>query len=262
MSKKTKSKEYYFDKFNELYNSGEPIVDNATNEIFEAADEEKFKQCYEDTPERRTFPKYWFVSNYGNLITVCENKLVLVHKIPRENSGKFSYKYSIPTGRDTSVTKNIEGHNLAWLVHGVDAFGLAKQKLQKEGVYAMGIRTEDGLNVQGHHIDGDDTNNKPENGKFVTARVHTMFDSIPKPDAPEEEQLKFMEKFGKIAKTENPNSITILFTGQKFDVESGEWNTDKSNDITETKELHVSEKFIKELQSMVSFMLEDMKCKQ
>ena len=256
MSLKLKTKDYYYDKFQELFNSGLPIIDGVTDEVFEAAEGEIFNQCYADTPERNTFPYYWFVSNYANLISVGENKLMWVHKNQRENSGKFSYKYTIPTGKDTSMTKNIEGHNLAWLVHGAEAYGLAEQKIKDEGVFAFGIRTGEGLNVQGHHIDGNDTNNVPANGKFVTARVHTLFDSIPKPDATAEEQYKFMEKFGKIAKTENPNSITILFPGHTF--KNGEWVIDKSNDITSTKEIYVTENFIRELQSMIKFMYEDM----
>lgn len=257
MSLKTKSKEYYYDKFNELYNSGEPIIDNTTHEIFEAAEGEIFKQCYKDTVERKTFPKHWFVSNLGNLIAVCENKLILIHKNQRLTSGKYSYKYLISDGEDESVRKNIEAHNLTWLVFGSDSYGLAEQKIKSEGVYSFGVRTKEGLNVQGHHINGIDTDNRPENGKFLTARVHGMFDTVPKPDAPEKEQYKFMEKFRKIAEAEEPNKITILFPGHTLDPKNGEWIIDKSNDIISTKKIIVTENFIRELQTLINFMFEE-----
>lgn len=258
MSIKNKSKEYYYERFNELYNSGKPIIDNTTQEVFEAAEGEIFKQCYKDTPERKTFPKHWFVSNMGNLVTVCEEKLVLIHKNQRADSCKCSYKYLITEGEDKSVRKNIEAHNLTWLVFGADSYGLAEQKIKKEGVYAFGVRTKEGTNVQGHHKSGDDKNNSVSNGKFVTARVHAIFDSIPKPDAPAGEQFKFMEKFSKIAKAENPNGITILLPGHTLDRKSGEWTIDKSEDIIGTKEIFVTENFLRELQSMLNFMFEDM----
>lgn len=257
MTIKNKSKDYYYDKFNELVNSGTPIIDNTTQEIFEAAEGETFRQCYEDTPQRRTFPKHWFVSNRGNLISVCENKLVLIHKNPRPNSGKFSYKYMITNGEDASTLKNIELHNLVGLVFESDSYGLAGQKIEEEGVQAFGVRTQEGLHAQGHHLDGDDSNNDPGNIKFVTARVHSMFDGVPKPDAPADKQYEFMEKLGDICEAESPGEITILFPGHTMDPETGKWVVDKSNNIISTKSVRVTEHFMRELSSMIKFLLEE-----
>lgn len=256
MKIKNKSKEYYYDKFEELFASGEPIINGTTNETFVPEDDEIFRQCYKDTPTRRTFPKFWFVSNKGNLISVCKNKLVWVHKNKRDDSGRYFYKYTVTTDQGESVAKNIEAHNLVWLVFDVEAFGQAEQKLQEKGVYAIGIRTAEGGNVQGHHIDSDSQNNNPSNGKFVTSRVHTMFDTVPAPGATADARHKFMERFGKIMDLENPEGITVYFPGQSYNMKTGEWTTDKSNDITSVKNLVITADFAKQLQTIVSMAVQ------
>ena len=250
-----KTKEYYYDKFQELFDSGLPIIDGVTNEKFEAKEGEVFRQCYADIPERRTFPKYWFVSNYGNLISVKEKKLVWVHKIPREDLRHYTYKYFITIGEE-KVIKNIQLHNLVGLVFGSESFGKATELLKEKGVYAYGVKNSKEDRTQGHHIDGDSTNNKPENIKFVTDKVHSLLDSVPSIEATEEKQNNFIEKFGNLMKEENPNAITILLPGQTF--KNGEWVVDKSSDITSTRKIYVTENFIRELQSMIQFMYEDM----
>ena len=257
MSKKNKSAEYYYNKFNELYDSGLPIRESVTNEIFESEDNEEFKQCYADTPERRLFPKHWLISKKANLINVCEQKLQLVHKNPREGSGKFSYKFSIPQENGVSITKNIEAHNLVGLVFGSDSFGVAAEQLKEKGVYAFGVRSEEGINDQGHHKDGDDTNNDPSNILFVTDRVHAMFDSIPKPNASNDKEIAFMKRFGEIAKLENPNGITVLLPDHTYNSQTSQWTIGKGVDIIGTKEITVTENFLRELQTIIDFMYED-----
>ena len=258
MGTKNKTKEYYYDKFIEHFNEGTPIVDSVTGEIYDKPDEEEFIQCYSDTPERRTFPKYWFVSKQGNLLNVCEDKLILVHKIPRVDSGKYSYKYAIPVGEDGSVTKNIEGHNLVGLVFGSEAFGVAAQKLKEEGVQSFGVRSQEGTNNQGHHVDGDDTNNDPSNIKFVTDRVHSMFDGIPKPGSSDKKELAFMYRFREIAKLENPDGITVLLPDQTLDPQTGKWMVGKGVDIVGTTKIRVSESFLRELETIINFLTEDL----
>lgn len=250
------SKEYYYDKFNELFNSGDPIMDNTTKETFDAAEGEIFKQCYADTPERRTFPVYWFVSNRGNLISVRDDKLVLIHKNKRPTSGKYSYKYVISEDTDESVLKNIELHNLVGLVFGSDSYGMAAQKIKDDGVYAFGVRSKEGTNIQGHHRDGNDTNNDPSNIEFMTDRVHTLFDSVPKPEAPEQDVLAFMKKFGDVASAECPDAITVYLPGQTYNAKTGRWETDKSNDIVATKSITVTDDFVKELETIVKLIYE------
>ena len=256
--KKSKSKEYYENKFNELVNSGKPIIDNTTHEIFEASENEEFRQCYEDTPERKTFPKYWFVSNMGNLISVCENKLVLLHKNQRGNSDKCCYKYMIRNENGNSTLKNIEVHNLVGLVFGAECYGLAAQKLQDDGVYSFGVRTKDGTNVQGHHKDGEHANNDPGNIKFLTSRVHSLFDSVPKPEATAKKHFEFMKKFGEIAEEECPNGFTILLSEETLNRETGEWISGKRQDIESTKQVVVTENFLREMNVIMNLIYEKM----
>lgn len=234
MNQKKKDYNFYQEKFEQLINAGVPIIERKgkkVEEVFVPAADEVFKQCWADTVTRRTLPTYWFVSNYANLISVGEKKLKLVHKEPRKDSGKFSYKYVIRENGEAHV-KNIEGHDLAWLVFGADSFGLAEELFQEKGIHAFGVRSKEGLNVQGHHKDGDDINNDPENGKFVTDRVHTLFDQIPSLDASDKEQIGFMKNLGKMMDQENPDKITILWTDDVYDPKTGKWTKDGKKDIT------------------------------
>ena len=234
MNQKKKDYNFYQEKFEQLINAGVPIIERKgkkVEEVFVPAADEVFKQCWADTVTRRTLPTYWFVSNYANLISAGEKKLKLVHKEPRKDSGKFSYKYVIRENGEAHV-KNIEGHDLAWLVFGADSFGLAEELFQEKGIHAFGVRSKEGLNVQGHHKDGDDINNDPENGKFVTDRVHTLFDQIPSLDASDKEQIGFMKNLGKMMDQENPDKITILWTDDVYDPKTGKWTKDGKKDIT------------------------------
>ena len=234
MNQKKKDYNFYQEKFEQLINAGVPIIERKgkkVEEVFVPAADEVFKQCWADTVTRRTLPTYWFVSNYANLISGGEKKLKLVHKEPRKDSGKFSYKYVIRENGEAHV-KNIEGHDLAWLVFGADSFGLAEELFQEKGIHAFGVRSKEGLNVQGHHKDGDDINNDPENGKFVTDRVHTLFDQIPSLDASDKEQIGFMKNLGKMMDQENPDKITILWTDDVYDPKTGKWTKDGKKDIT------------------------------
>lgn len=253
MSKKKKDSKYYQEKFEQLINAGVPIIERKgkkVEEVFVPADDEVFKQCWADTVTRRTLPTYWFVSNYANLISVGEKKLKLVHKEPRKDSGKFSYKYVIRENGEAHV-KNIEEHDLAWLVFGADSFGLAEELFQEKGIHAFGVRSKEGLNVQGHHKDGDDINNDPENGKFVTDRVHTLFDQIPSLDASDKEQIGFMKNLGKMMNEENPDKITVLWTDDVYDPKTGKWTKDGKKDITAETEVSFTQNGMTELKNII-----------
>lgn len=251
--KRIKKASYYQEKFEQLFNSGVPIIERkgkGIEEVFVPAEDEIFKQCWADTPTRRALPTYWFVSNYANLVSVGEKKLKLLHKEPRNDSNKFSYKYTIRE-KDEQHLKNIEGHNLAWLVFGSESFGQATKLLQEKGVYAFGVRSKEGLNVQGHHKDGDDTNNDPGNGKFVTDRVHTLFDQIPSLDASDKEQIGFMKNLGKMMDEENPDKITILWTDDVYDPKTGKWTKDGKKDITAESSIVLAGDGMEELMNII-----------
>ena len=253
-----KSKKYYKNKFDELFNSGTPIIDQVTGEELILQEGETFRQCYADTPKRNTFPKQWFVSKQGNLISVVGNKLIWVHKIPREKGSQYTYKYCLHTGEER-VTKNVQLHNLVGLVFGSESFGKATELLNDKGVYAFGVCNPKEDVVQGHHIDGDPTNSNPNNIKFLTDKTHTLFNSGPGIEATEEKQFRFMQRFGKLMETENPDTITVYFPGQTYNKKRDKWESDKSNDIHSTRKILVTQNFIRDLQSMINFITEDLK---
>lgn len=250
-----KAKEY-FEKFTQLLNSGVPIINETTNEQFILMDDEEFKQCWADTPERKTFPKYWFVSNKGNLLSVYGDKIIWLHKNPRNKDEKGSYKYLIKTEEQQGKIKSIETHNLTGLVFNSESFGLAEELLKTKGVYAFGVKNKGSDTVQGHHKDGNHENNNPNNIKFVTDKVHILLDSVPSPDAGAEEYLEFMQKFGEIAEKENPNDFTVLFPGQSYNTKTKQWNETKDCDIVATKEIAVTQNFINELNEILKLVLE------
>lgn len=247
--------EKYFEKFTQLLNSGVPIINETTSEQFALEDGEVFKQCWADTTERKTFPKYWFISNKGNLLSVYREKILWLHKNPRVEDGEGCYKYFIKTGKHEKVIKNIEIHNLVGLVFDSESFGLAEQKLKKEGVYAFGVNNKEVENVQGHHLDGNHENNNPTNIKFLTDKVHILLDSIPSPEANGDEEIKFMEKFSEIARKENPNGISIILPRYSYNIDTKQWNI--TSDIKSTKKIIVTKNFVNQLISIIKFLTEN-----
>ena len=80
--------QYYQDLFTKHYNSGNAIINKTTKEIFKAELDEQFKQCWADTSTRKFFPKYWFISNKGNLLSVNKDKIVWLNKNKRKQLKK------------------------------------------------------------------------------------------------------------------------------------------------------------------------------
>ena len=231
----------YIELFKELYDSGEKIIDNTTKEVFEAKPDEMFRQCWADTPERRIFPKYWFISNFGNLLSVKKYKIQWIHKNKREKSNKISYKFLAEREDEEGIVRcNVEEHDLVGLVWGSEAFGLAGELLKEKGLGAIGVNSKIKISVQGHHINQDDTDNSPENVKFVTDKVHIMLENAPKHDDSEERHMEYMGDLGKLMSKENPHSMTIVFSGEVFDMKTGTWRDDGDIDVFATKKIKLS----------------------
>lgn len=229
----------YRELFAELYNSGEEIINNTTKETFVPEDGEEFRQCWDDTATRRELPKYWFVSDKENLLSVKKDKLVWLNKNRRKDSNKISYKFARPT-ENGAKNQNIEAHDLVGLVWGSEAFGHAEQLLEEKGLEAFGINSSEEDCVQGHHISGDDTDNSPENIKFVTDKVHSLMGNSPKPEESDKKHFAYMEKAGKILARENPDKITILLDGYVYDKTTGEWSDTGVCDVISVDSVQLS----------------------
>lgn len=247
--------EEYKELFKELYNSGEPIINNTTQEVFESDPDEVFRQCWADTVQRCKFPPFWFVSNKGNLLSVKKDKIRWLNKNRRENSNKISYKFMVDRKDDEGTQiRNVEEHNLVGIVFESESFGKATQLLEEKGIDSIGVNSSSETHVQGHHISQDDTDNRPTNVKFVTDTVHTLITNAPKYNAPEEKQMAFMKELGEIATEENPNQMTVFMDGSVYDLRTGEWRTDGDVDIFATKKIVLSKTAAKQLLSIIQFL--------
>ena len=246
-----KESKKYRDLFNKIYNNGAEIIDQTTGAVFEPTEGEIFKQCWADTIERRNFPKYWFISDLGNLLSIKEepDRIQWLHKNKRANSNKISYKFFIQT-ENGSQLRNVEEHNLVALVHGSGRFGLADALLEEKGLDAFGVNSSTETNVQGHHINGNDADNRPENIKLVTDDIHVLLGSAPKFNDADKKHFSYMKKMGKVMNRENPNAITVLFTGETMDLKTGTWKNDGEIDVISTDRIALSKEsvqFLKEL---------------
>lgn len=253
-----KDERYYAEKFDRLMLEGSPMINRTTKETYIPLEDELFLQCYADTPERKTFPKYWFVSQIGTLISVYGNRLQMIHKNKRARENRFYYKYTILTleeGQMKRKIKSINLHNLVALVFGSYAYGTAKDKLEQKGVYAFGT-TIDAVN--GHHMDDKATTNNPDKLEFVTGEVHKLIHSAPKVSDPAEKHFEYMKKLGEIASKEEPRQATILFTDECYDsiddYLKGNVKHDGKTGIQGTNKLTFTEQGMKDFLTMVQAM--------
>ena len=248
MKKSIKPQEY-IDKFAELYNTGNPIMNETTGEIFVAADDEEFRQCYAETPARRMLPMYWFLSNKENLLSLKKDRIQWLNKNPRQGRDTVCYKFKLAT-TDGKKTKNIEAHDLMGLVWESDSFGLATDLLNEKGVKAFGIHSKTETAVQGHHRDTNETNNNPDNILFVSNQVHPLLHNAPKHDASPEKEIKYMQELGEVMTKENLHKLTIVFTGEVYDQRTGTWSNDGCVDVFSTDKINLSYTAVKQLQEL------------
>lgn len=234
-----RTSEEYKRIFDTAMNEGQPIFSSDRQELI-LQENEEFCQCFKaGDPVRKNFPKSWFVSNYCNLISTFKGHVEWL-KMDTNDPKRPTYHFYL-----NDRIKIIAAYNLAGLCHNAPIYGKAKEYLENEGLYAFGNRGK--LNgMQGHHFK--DRQNYPKlicdvsNIEFVSIPAHEVADSIPPMDADEETKLAWVKKFGKIAADEAPNSFSVA-----MDV-----NGEKG--LFETKELLVTENFLKELQQLASLI--------
>lgn len=190
--------------------AGVPILSTSKDEL-QLEDGEYFAQVFRpDIPFLRELPVEWFVSNYGNMVSVqdgmstCYLTEPMVTWLPPKYKGESdcSRSYQKFQHRITKKQKSIPYYILLALVFNPDAvLGTARQMLDKYGTYATG-----GLSiydVQGHHIlpwtAYPDYRHDPGNIQIITKRLHDIMHNIRNGSITEQElvrltQAEFLDK--------------------------------------------------------------------
>lgn len=236
----------YKEKLIEYIESGKQILTRDETEVFIPEEDEVFMQCWADIPERRELPKYWFETNKDNLISMYTGKPKWIRKDMRDSKRG---KYVFTMEKDGKIVhKSIEAHNLMALVFGSDVYGSAKDLLQKEGVYSFGRAGEN--KNQGHHKDGDVTNNSPENIQIVPEAVHRLLHSMPSSENLNDPKLLEWDKnMMEVLKDEEPDKFTIIYGGET--IVDGVWQRDSERSIHAVDRIKISPQALKQMQEII-----------
>jgi hypothetical protein len=220
-AKATKAANYAC-KFANIMQSGVSIKTADGNEVLTPVEDEEWRQCYDaNNVARSQLPPYWFVSNKGRLISLYNDKPYLLP--PDMPYGRAAYHFYVHTADGRYTTKIIRAHNLCGLVFGDLKYGQADKIIEDEGLSAFNHNAD--IQVNGHHINGNKTDNDPDNIQFLTAEMHKVISNIPQQSNVKninKKELDFIQKLSDQAAVEEPNQITILLTGMTYDKESGE----------------------------------------
>lgn len=155
MSNKAKNYIYYQKQFKKVLKEKIPISDK-NGEIYEIQTGEEFKQCYNSNKEdkaRNIFPPYWFISNYGTLISLNGKTPKKLHPSKKFNDTRevwFCFKKD-------NISYNIANYQLVALLFGAKFTPKAQELINAKGLKAFGNKK--GF-IQVHHIKGYD-DNKP-----------------------------------------------------------------------------------------------------
>lgn len=218
-------------------NEDKAIYTISKKKSFIPEENETFVQCWADTPKRKDLPKYWFLSEKENLITISKGKLNLVQKNYKDDGKKYYYKTSKKDKNGKYIIKNIAGHNLQWLVFGARTFGDADRLLNEKGLYAFGTSAN---TLNGHHIDGNGANNAISNGEILTSRFHQLLTHVPKIDTDIGVLFKWYDKVIDSAEKENITTPFLITTGEYKRSTEDSLKTDGDvfiQEITHTEEL-------------------------
>ncbi len=227
-------------------NTGRTIYSEDGQISYEPSDDEKWGQCYsEDDTARRQLPIYWFLSTNGNLISVYNSKARLLKKNIIKNS-YATYAFTFKSRNGDLKTKTITEHTLLRIVFGGQAYGRAEDILNEKRMDAFNNTNASGT-LNCHHIDRNSQNNNLDNLELLTTDTHRMIHKVPKTNALVD-QMKFMEEFQAVAEDEEPNKISVIFTGQTLDKTNHEIiGDDGTREIHATDSITLSGKSMKQL---------------
>ena len=218
LKKKTQSTaKYYNDFFVAQMNAG-VTVKNSDGDILTVQETEVFKQCYKKGhPVRKHFPKYWFCSNRGNLISVCGKKLLWIKRSENNSYGRYAFTNA------NGECSGVQGQNLVGLTFDSPCYGSVERQFKKYGDKAFG-RRKDKKNGNGHHIrklvQNPELLYDPENIQFITAQVHELVTKSGK-KRDFQKEMEYMKELAEVAAKEEPGKATIEFTGVCIDRKTG-----------------------------------------
>lgn len=207
----------YKKKFERIMSDGTPIL-NDDKKRLQIAPDEKFVQCYvPNHPVRKDYPKYVFVSNKGNFVSVYRNEPRWLTPSYTSN-GRESYKLSVKGNAKSTI-----GYIVVAVCHDAMIYGKAARIMEEKGRKAFKKPKKNDpfrgemLNV--HHTKGYDLsegrayNNNPKTLLILTINVHDLFERVPAEDAPYDEQFKFMMELANTLTEEEPNKISMFMPG-------------------------------------------------
>lgn len=244
---KKKTFEKYLEIFEMEINSNEFIFTQDKKEKINISEIKNWKPCYKKGDKiRELLPQFWFISDKADIISVAKGKAYLLKKDDSDGKGRYSYHFYIHNADDTYSMKNIEAHNLLVLVYGGLTYGKADKLLEDRGLYAMGVKDRNKLNVQGHHIKNKD--NSIDNVELLSTKAHDIVHKIPK-EVIDDTCISFMNELGTLATDEEPNKISVLRTGQQVDKNTLEIiEDDTSRLLYATDDVKMSNNAIKQIQ--------------
>lgn len=218
MKQKRLTYQEYRKIFEEFINNNQLLMSLNHENTIEIKENVKWKQCYD--PEDRTrkqLPQHWFVSEDGDLGGVqCNGEKVYMIQ-PDWSTGYKKYHMPAFKTDGTGTTKVIAALNLVGLVFGSYRYGSADRMIEENGLRAFSVKKQGVEGVNGHHIDADRLNNQPDNAEFVSTDMHILIDRFPKAGSSEEKRLRYLKEFGEQASKEEPDQITVLLSGQRYD---------------------------------------------
>lgn len=211
----------YKKRFKRILKEKTPICDKYGNQL-ENPENEKWVQCYNPHDKiRRTYPKYVFVSDKGNLVSIYyENRPRLLTPSFTTND-RESYNLSMD-----GETKHQLGYIIVAVCHGAKTFGKADEVMKARGRNAFG-KSGDLLNV--HHEDGyvigdRQKNNNPEKMTILTVNIHKLFSKVPTVEATPEEELAFMQEFAERVMKETNEPVIMIPRGNGTGTINEVWN--------------------------------------
>ena len=249
---RTLEREEAVDLFMQYMEAELPITDNGTDEEFVPEDGEYFVQCYDaDDPVRKSFPTRWFVSKYGNVLSVTMKgiKRLKLHYAKEDKAKKYGFYFYTFMKDGIPTNKIIKAHVLVAIVFGSKVYGnTAKQLLQDKGIFAWKDdpnSSEQRLVVATHHEDKKPENRlNPETLETTTEEVHNLMHDVardakavePKYSSQSKDvsaNISFMQRLTELACREAPDKMTLFFTGETINIKTGEVRFDGLTKIEE-----------------------------
>lgn len=220
--------EKHMNKLEEWLKSGQKIYSRDGDELI-LKDGECFIQCFAPVPVRNELPVYWFLSNYGNLVSTSRKKVMWLPQ--KEGKDKRdSFKWSHPFIKRKTDPKQRAGKTIkvyalmALLFNPTAVFGRVIDDFEMFGSYCFGAGY--GFWVNAHHKrrcnDYPDLINSPDNIQFLRGYVHDVLRegrvALPKiyadPQNPDKEKENaLIAKLTMILDIEMPGFAVLVWPG-------------------------------------------------